>query len=90
LFTSSSYDPAVPRPDSVLGCAVGTRPVHHEELWRYLDVLAHASPRVRIEEDGSRTFEGRRLAHLIVTAPENQARLGRSAVTSSSSRIRAV
>jgi hypothetical protein len=74
FFTSSSYDPAIPEPDAFLGFALGSRPLHLGEVWRYLDALSHAGPRVRIEE-GGQTVEGRRLAHLIVTSAENQARL---------------
>lgn len=74
-YAARDYDPAIPRPDSVLGFSLGSRPARHDEVWRYLDALDAASPRVTVRDHG-RTHEGRRLAHAVVTSEANQSRLG--------------
>lgn len=73
-YTARDYDPSIPRPDSVLGFPLGSRPVRHDEVWRYLDALDAASPRVAVREHG-RTHEGRRLGHVILASPQNHGRL---------------
>ncbi|ANM28434.1 hypothetical protein ABI59_00510 [Acidobacteria bacterium Mor1] len=70
------YDPAVPVPASVLGDEVGTWHVRHDQLVRYMEVLAEASPRVVLQETG-RTHEGRRLLLMAVSSPENIRNLDR-------------
>jgi Zinc carboxypeptidase len=67
-------DPAVPRPDAVLGYPVGSRFTHWEHIAAYLDALAAASPRVKVWEYG-RTYEGRPLKLAAVSSPENLAHL---------------
>src|SRR5579864_7433599 len=67
-------DPAVPRPDTVLGYPVGSRFTHWEHIAAYLDALAAASPRVKVWEYG-RTYEGRPLKLAAVSSPENLAHL---------------
>jgi len=70
------YDPVVPAPRAVLGYEVGERFTPHHLLVRYLERLAAASPRVRLDTVGH-TYEGRELLLAIVTSPENHARLDR-------------
>src|ERR1700724_3215681 len=67
-------DPAVPRPDAVLGYPAGSRFTHWEPIAAYLDALAAASPRVKVWEYG-RTYEGRPLKLAAVSSPENLAHL---------------
>lgn len=69
-----SYRPDVPTPDRVLGFPFGERPITPEEAFHYLEALAQASPRIRLETYG-RTFEGRPLRLAWVSTPENLARL---------------
>ena len=64
------YDPQVPVPSSVLGHELGTWHVRHDQLVRYMEVLAEASPRVVLQETG-RTHEGRRLLLMAISSPEN-------------------
>ena len=68
------YDAGVPRPAEILGFEVGDWHVRHDQLVRYMEVLAESSPRASLREIG-RTHEGRRLVHLIVSSPQNLARI---------------
>jgi hypothetical protein len=68
------YRPDVPTPDRVLGFSFGQRPITPEEAFHYLEALAQASPRIRVETYGQ-TFEGRPLRLAWVSTPENLARL---------------
>ncbi len=72
--TGGTYDPAVPPPSAVLGYEVGERFTPHHLLMRYLDRLAAASRRIRVDTV-ARTFEGREVTMAIVTSEANQARL---------------
>jgi len=68
------YDPSIPRPEAVLGRAIGTAHSRPEEVVRYFDAVAEASERVRVERHG-RTHEGRELVHAIVARPDLLARI---------------
>ncbi len=70
-----SYADDVPPPSSVLGWEVGEWHVRHDQLLGYLRELAARSDRVDIETIGS-THEQRDLVHLVISSPENLARLG--------------
>ena len=74
FFPGTSYDPAVPAPEAVLGFRPGDRAAFPHEVERYLTVLAEASPRAELREIG-RTHEGRPLLCLVVSSPANMARL---------------
>jgi hypothetical protein len=67
-------DERVPRPDAMLGYALGSRFTHWERIAAYFDALAAASPRVKVWQYGS-TYEGRPLKLAAITSPENLARL---------------
>ena len=71
---TASYDPAVPTPQAVLGYTVGERHTRPEEVVRYLEAVAAASPRVTVGFHGE-TVEGRRLVHAVATSPANHGRL---------------
>jgi hypothetical protein len=69
------YRAAVPRVDSLLGHPLGTRHTMYHEQQRTLDRLIAAAPeRVRTEIIGT-TAEGKVMRVLIISAPENLARL---------------
>ncbi|MGD0485237.1 MAG: M14 family zinc carboxypeptidase, partial [Gemmatimonadales bacterium] len=68
------YDPAVPTPRSVLGYEVGDAFTPHWLLARYLDRVAAASRRIRVDTIG-RSFEGREMFLVVATSEANQARL---------------
>ncbi|MFN0180637.1 MAG: M14 family zinc carboxypeptidase [Gemmatimonadales bacterium] len=69
------YRAAVPRPDSLLGHPIGSRHTMFHQQQQVLDRMIAAAPdRVRTEIAG-RTAEGRALRLIIISAPENIARL---------------
>lgn len=68
------YDPRVPTPRAVLGYELGDRFSPHHLVMRYLERVAAASPRVRLDTLGH-TFEGREVMMVIVTSENNQRRL---------------
>lgn len=74
LPDSIPYDPSVPPPSRILGYEPGTWHVSHDKLVEYMYAMAAASPRVTVKEYG-RTYEGRPLLYVIITAPENRDRL---------------
>ena len=64
----------VPAPEQVLGFPVGEWHARHDQIQRYFEVLAAQSPRAELEVIGS-SHEQRPLLQLVVSAPENLARL---------------
>ena len=71
---AADYDPAVPTPQAVLGYPLGERFTPHHLVMRYVERVAAASPRVRVDTLG-RTIEGREVVLVAVTTPERRARL---------------
>jgi hypothetical protein len=67
-------DARVPRPDAFLGYSLGARFTSWDRMLEYIDAVAAASPRVKVEEYG-RTSEGRPLRLVTLANPENLARL---------------
>ncbi len=74
LAAGGSYDPAVPTPASVLGYELGDRFTPHHMIARYLEAVAAASPRVRLDTAGY-SFEGREVFLAVITSAANQARI---------------
>jgi len=70
-----AYDPKVPTPQSVFGYELGQRLTSHRAMTRYFELVAKASPRVRVDTV-ARSFEGREMFLITVTSEANQARLG--------------
>jgi hypothetical protein len=70
IFPDTTYDAAVPTPDSQLRQPLGTFTAHHAEIVSYLRALEKASPRVRVATFG-RTHEGRELVWAAIGLPEN-------------------
>jgi hypothetical protein len=60
LFPGARFDAATPTQEQVLGVRPGARPLHHDELMRFLEAPDGASPRATLKMY-SRTHEGRRL-----------------------------
>ncbi|MEE8370603.1 MAG: M14 family zinc carboxypeptidase, partial [Sphingomonadales bacterium] len=69
-----AYDAAVPTPEAVLGHQLGKAPVRHHKLIEYIQRVAEASPRMTVETIGY-THERRPILFVVVTSPENHARL---------------
>ena len=75
LYQEGPYDPAVPRPEKVLGYELGDRIAVYEEIQRYGQAVAAAAPgRVRTWQYGSST-QGRPLRLFAIGKPENLNRL---------------
>lgn len=75
FYSRGPYRSAVPRPSAVTGYEPGEFQTPHGQIVRVIEKIAAAAPdRVRIEENGS-TWEHRRLYLVVVSAPENLARL---------------
>jgi len=68
------YNNTIPTPKEVIGHEVGEWHITHDKLVEYMKALAKASDRISLEERG-KTFEGRPILLLTITAPENHARL---------------
>ncbi|MEZ4779166.1 MAG: M14 family zinc carboxypeptidase [Flavobacteriaceae bacterium] len=74
LPTDVTYNPNIPTPKSVIGHEVGEWHVTHDKLVFYMQTLAKASDRITLENRG-KTFEGRPLILLTITAPKNHSNL---------------
>jgi len=72
--TDVSYDPAIPTPKSVIYHEVGEWHVTHDKLVNYMKAIDAASNRVTLQETGY-TYEGRPQLLLVITSPENQAKI---------------
>ena len=68
------YDGEIPTPRQIFGWHVGEWHVRHDQLVRYMEVLAENSPRVQLETIG-RTHEQRPLVQLVISSPRNLERL---------------
>ena len=69
-----NYDADFPKPADVLGWEVGDWHVRHDQLVRWYETVAEASPRMVLREHG-RTHEQRPLLLAAVSSPANLARL---------------
>lgn len=68
------YDPSIPQPAEVLGHDLGAAPVRHHELVDYINTVAERSDRMTVEVIGY-SHERRPILFVVVTSPENHARL---------------
>ncbi len=64
-----AFDPNIPTPEQVLGYQVGDWHVRHDQLVRYMEILAQTSDRINYEVIG-RTHQQRPLVMLTITAPD--------------------
>ena len=71
---NATYDPAIPTPRSVLGWEIGERFTPHHMIIRYVERVAAASDRVRVDTV-AHTYEGRELLAIYVSSAANIARL---------------
>lgn len=74
VLPEAARDPAVPPPAAVLGHRIGDALTPHASLVRYARALDAASARVSAATYGL-TAEGRELVRVVVSSPENLARL---------------
>src|SRR5687767_15491105 len=75
LWPNTTYDPAIPTLESVIGHRPGEAITTPDEVGRYLEALANAAPdRTRLVKYAT-SWEGRPLHYLIVGSKERVARL---------------
>jgi hypothetical protein len=74
LPDDADLDPAIPTPESVLGWEVGEWRVSHDQVVKYMEVLAAASDRVSLRVIGY-THERRPLLQLTITSTDNHGNL---------------
>lgn len=75
FWPGASYDPSIPTQEVVLGHPPGDDITAPEDVRRYFDALAAAAPdRLRVVPYG-RSWQGRELTYVVITAPENMVRL---------------
>lgn len=75
FYSHGSYRSEVPRPASILGYEPGEFHTNHGNMIRVVEAIAGAaSDRVRVYDYG-RSTEGRRLVLIVISAPQNIARL---------------
>ncbi len=72
LLPGAVFAPDIPSPAEALGSALAARPYRPEEVVRYFEILAAASPRAELREY-ARTYEGR---PLIILAVSDEATMG--------------
>lgn len=74
-FFEGEFDPTIPTLEKTLGYSPGQRITSPEDTVTYIRALAAAAPdRMRVVEY-ARTWQGRPLHYIILTAPQNMARL---------------
>lgn len=74
LFPERKYDSKVPAPAATLGYELGQHIATYDKIIPYFRALAASSSRVLFETHGE-SYEGRPIFHVVITSPENQARL---------------
>ncbi|MCB2230941.1 hypothetical protein KQH82_09530 [bacterium] len=74
FYDISSYDPSVPAPNDYLAHRIGDWPNRHHEILDWIKLLAEKSDRAMIETHGV-SHENRELLHLVISTPENLAKL---------------
>ncbi len=65
-----TYDSSIPTPQEAIGLVPGQWHVRHDQLLRYMRILAEESERITIHKFGE-TYEDRDLIYLTITSPSN-------------------
>lgn len=74
FFKGMHHDASIDTPEQILGYPAGEHPASHAEIERCLKRWSEQSPRALLETHG-KTHEGRTLYHIIISSPDNIARL---------------
>ena len=74
-FLDGEFDPAIPTLTETIGHAPADRITSTDETVTYLQALAKAAPERMKMVEYARSWQGRPLYYIIITAPENMARL---------------
>ena len=64
------FNASIPSPSSLLNQNLGDQHLRHDQIVRYMGILAASSPQARLIEYG-RTHEGRRLVLLAISSEQN-------------------
>jgi hypothetical protein len=75
-WPGANYDPSIPTVQNILGHEPGERITWHGEAIRYFEALVAAAPDRAAVFEYARTWEGRELIYVVITSPENMARIG--------------
>jgi len=67
---TTNFNPSIPTPKEIIGFEVGEKHVSHDQLVKYMYMLAEHSNRISIERYGW-SYEHRPLLLLTITSPEN-------------------
>ncbi len=75
FYAYGPYTPNAPRPEAILGYAIGERHSYHHQMEEYMKALAAALPqRVKMIQYGA-SYEGRRTWLVIISSEENMKRV---------------
>jgi zinc carboxypeptidase len=74
FFADASYDQAIPKPDDLLGYALGSKATTASEVEKCITAWAKASDRAQLVEY-ARSYEDRPLHYIIISDPANLSRL---------------
>lgn len=74
FYPGGVYNPNVPTIESALGYVPGERLTRYADFEKYVKILADASDRVLLYDYGE-TYEGRKLYYLVISSPENLAKV---------------
>ena len=85
FYDRGPYKSGVPRPADVLGYEPGTFHTSYGQMERTIDALVHAAGDRVAREPFGRTYEFRERALLVISSPENLARL--EAIRAATARI---
>ncbi len=70
----ATFDPKVPTPQAILGYELGSRFTSHKDMMRYVERIAAASKRVKVDTV-AHSFEGREMLIITVSSEANLARI---------------
>jgi hypothetical protein len=74
FYPGADYSDEIPTMEQVVGHKWGEQISSYNEIEEYLEALSNASPKVMLRSYG-KTWEGRTLYYLVISSPENLARL---------------
>jgi hypothetical protein len=74
FFPGTTYDAAIPSPDTLLRQPLGTFTAHHAEILAALRAMEAKSDRIKVVTTG-RTHEGRELVYVVVASRDNLKRI---------------
>ena len=72
---NTKFNSSIPTPEEIIGFEVGEKHVSHDQLVKYMYMLAETSDRINIERYGW-TYEHRPLLLLTISSPGNISNIG--------------